>query len=280
MKRAFGTLFTLIAAGTGGYYYAREIEPKLLEINRQSITHSLIPRGFDQFKIVQFSDTHLGFQYSIEQLKKLIERINQLEPDIVLFTGDLMDQPNKYEKRGDIAPILQKLQAPFGKFAVYGNHDHGGYGTDIYRDIMEDCGFILLQNDSREIKLLDGSVIHICGLDDALLGKPNLVQSTNGLPGDTFNILLSHEPDIAIQAASYNVHLQLSGHSHGGQVRIPFVGALYTPPYSDIYHEGLYEIENTVPMLLYVNRGLGTTRLPFRFFSKPEITLFTLMSSR
>jgi len=192
LKRAFGTLFTLIAAGTGGYYYAREIEPKLLEINRQSITHSLIPRGFDQFKIVQFSDTHLGFQYSIEQFKKLIERINQLEPDIVLFTGDLIDQPNKYEKRGEIAPILQNLQAPFGKFAVYGNHDHGGYGTDIYRDIIEDCGFILLQNDSREIRLLDDSAIHICGLDDALLGQPDLGQATNELSAATFNILLSH----------------------------------------------------------------------------------------
>ena len=108
LKRAFGTLFTLIAAGTGGYYYAREIEPKLLEINRQSITHALIPRGFDQFKIVQFSDTHLGFQYSIEQLKKLIERINQLEPDIILFTGDLMDQPNKYEK-GEILHRFYKI---------------------------------------------------------------------------------------------------------------------------------------------------------------------------
>ena len=96
---------------------------------------------------------------------------------------------------------------------------------------MEDCGFILLQNESREIKLLDGSAIHICGLDDALLGKPNLVQTTNGVSADTFNILLSHEPDIAIQAAGYNVHLQLSGHSHGGQVRIPFVGAA---PYSPI----------------------------------------------
>ncbi len=280
LKRAFGTLFTLIAAGTGGYYYAREIEPKLLEINRQSITHSLIPRGFDQFKIVQFSDTHLGFQYSIEQFKKLIERINQLEPDIVLFTGDLIDQPNKYEKRGEIAPILQNLQAPFGKFAVYGNHDHGGYGTDIYRDIIEDCGFILLQNDSREIRLLDDSAIHICGLDDALLGQPDLGQATNELSAATFNILLSHEPDIALQAAGYNIHLQLSGHSHGGQVKIPFIGALYTPPFSDIYHEGLYKIENTIPLLLYVNRGLGTTRLPFRFLSKPEITLFTLTSSR
>lgn len=278
LKRTIGTIFTLVAAGTGGYYYAREIEPKLLEINRHSITHSLIPAGFDQFKMIQFTDTHLGFQYTLEQLKKLVERINHLEPDIVFFTGDLMDQPNQYSESSEIAPILQNIKAPYGKFAIYGNHDHGGYGTDLYRNIMESCGFTLLQNESREIKLLDGSSIHISGLDDALLGKPDLVQTAKELPSDTFNILLSHEPDIALQASGYNIHLQLSGHSHGGQVRIPFFGALYTPPLSDIYHEGLYEIDNTLPFLLYVNRGLGTTRLPFRFLSKPELTLFTLTS--
>ncbi|MBB6443668.1 metallophosphoesterase [Bacillus benzoevorans] len=280
LKRAFGTLSTLLAAGAGGYYYARDIEPKLLEINRHSISHTLIPRGFDQFKIVQFSDTHIGFQYTIGQLKKLVEHINRLEPDIVLFTGDLMDQPNKYLESSKIAPILQNIEAPYGKFAVYGNHDHGGYGTDIYRNIMESCGFVLLQNEFREIKLLDGSSIYISGLDDALLGKPDLAQTAGTLPADRFNILLSHEPDIALQAARYNIHLQLSGHSHGGQVRIPLYGALYTPPFSDIYHEGLYEIDHSLPFLLYVNRGLGTTRLPFRFLSKPELTLFTLTSQR
>nr|WP_295973150.1 metallophosphoesterase [uncultured Bacillus sp.] len=276
MKRALSTLFALIATGTGGYYYAREIEPKLLEIKRLTVTHSLIPRSFDQFKIVQFSDTHLGFQYTIEQLEKLVERINQLEPDIVFFTGDLMDQPNKYLDHDKIAPILQNIQPLYGKFAVYGNHDHGGYGTDIYRKIMENCDFILLQNEFRKIQLPDGSSIHISGLDDALLGKPDLGQAVARLPADTFNILLSHEPDIADQASGYHVHLQLSGHSHGGQVKIPFAGALYTPPYSDIYHEGLYEIYDASQFFLYVNRGLGTTRLPFRFLSRPELTLFTL----
>lgn len=280
LKRAFGMLITCIAAGTGGHYYAREIEPKLLEIKRQSIAHPLIPRSFDQFKIIQFSDTHLGFQYTIEQLNKLVDRINQLEPDIVFFTGDLIDQPNQFEESEKIVPILKKIEAPFGKFAVYGNHDHGGYGTHLYREIIEACGFTLLQNESREIKLLDGSVIYISGLDDALLGNPDIAKIANELPQDTFNILLSHEPDIVLEAAGHPFHLQLSGHSHGGQVRLPFIGALYTPPYSDIYDEGLYTIQSAVPLLLYVNRGIGTTRLPFRFFSKPELTVFTLKSSR
>jgi uncharacterized protein len=280
LKGTLGTLVSSIAIGTGGYYYAREIEPKLLDINRLSITHSLIPRSFDQFTIIQFSDTHLGFQYSIKQLEKLVERINRIQPDMVIFTGDLMDAPNKYTERDEIAPILQKLNAPFGKFAVYGNHDHGGYGTDLFRSIMTNSGFVLLQNNAQEIKMIDEGRIHIIGLDDAMLGKPNLSNAMASLPQDSFKILLAHEPDLANNVIGHGIHLQLSGHSHGGQVKIPFIGALVTPPLSEIYQEGLYEIKNDSPLLLYVNRGLGTTRLPFRFLSKPEITLFTLKTEQ
>ncbi len=277
IKKTIGSLFTLLAAGAGGYYYAREIEPRLLDINRYTIRHSLIPKGFDDFKIVQFSDTHLGFQYTIKQLDKLINRINRLQPDIVFFTGDLMDEPNKYPNSDEIIPILTKVNAPFGKFAIYGNHDHGGYGTDIYKNIIEKSGFMLLQNAAFEIKLLDNSMIHLIGLDDAMLGKPDLAKATVDLPSDTYKILLAHEPDMAELAVTEGIHLQLSGHSHGGQVKVPFIGALVTPPYSELYYEGFYKIgDKQNPLTLYVNRGLGTTRLPFRFLSKPELTLFTL----
>lgn len=277
IKKIMGSILTIAATGTGGYYYAREIEPKLLDINRHAIAHSHIPKSFDQFKMIQFSDTHLGFQYTLKQLEKLIDRINSLNPDIIFFTGDLMDEPNKYKNSEQIIPILLKLNAPFGKFAVYGNHDHGGYGTDIYMNIMNKSGFILLQNDSHEIQLLDHSRIHIIGLDDAMLGKPDLTKAMDGIPLDTYKILLAHEPDLAEMGVGQGIHLQLSGHSHGGQVKIPFFGALITPPYSELYYEGFYELGSSQePMTLYVNRGLGTTRLPFRFLSKPELTVFTL----
>ncbi|WP_338451888.1 metallophosphoesterase [Niallia oryzisoli] len=277
IKKTIGSLLTLFATGAGGYYYAREIEPRLLDINRYTIKHSLIPKSFNNFKIVQFSDTHLGFQYTIKQLDKLVDRINRLQPDMVFFTGDLMDEPNKYPNSDQIIPSLSKINAPFGKFAIYGNHDHGGYGTDIYKNIMDKSGFILLQNAAQEIKLLDDSRIHLIGLDDAMLGKPDLANATVNLPPDTYKILLAHEPDIAELAIDKGIHLQLSGHSHGGQVKIPFIGALITPPYSELYYEGFYELGHAqTPLTLYVNRGLGTTRLPFRFLSKPELTLFTL----
>ncbi|RSK53066.1 metallophosphoesterase [Bacillus canaveralius] len=278
IKRAFVAVFTCIAASFGAIFYAREIEPKLLDITTYPIKNPVIPKGFEGFKIVQFSDTHLGFQYDLKQLKRLIDKINKLVPDLILFTGDLMDAPNKYEDTDKIVLILSQLNAPFGKFAVYGNHDHGGYGSDIYKDIMSNSGFSVLLNESRRIELLDHSSIYVIGVDDAMLGKPNLSASVQNVPDDAYQILLSHAPDLADEAATFGIGLQLSGHSHGGQVQIPFVGALITPPFAERYHEGFYEVGGAAPLTLYVNRGLGTTRLPFRFLSKPELTIFTLSS--
>jgi uncharacterized protein len=277
IKRILGSFITMIAAGTGGYYYAKEIEPKLLDITSHTISHPLIPQSFNRFKIVQFSDTHLGFQFTMEQLKKLVDRINYLKPDVVFFTGDLMDEPNKFANSNQIIPILLNINAPFGKFAIYGNHDHGGYGTDLYHTIMTKSGFVVLKNEGMEIKQNDQTHIHIIGLDDAMLGNPDLTMALTELPSQSYKILLAHEPDMAEKAVNHGIHFQLSGHSHGGQVKIPFIGALVTPPYSQLYQEGFYELgDSEDPLTLYVNRGLGTTRLPFRFLSKPELTLFTL----
>lgn len=281
IKRAAGSILTLSAATAGGYYYAKEIEPRLLELNKIKIQHPDIPVGFDQFKMVQFSDTHLGFHYKLNQLTKIVNRINKLDPDVVFFTGDLMDEPNKYQNSEEIIPILSNIRSKFGKFSIYGNHDHGGYGTDLYRDIMSNSGFTLLQNDHQQIQLLDGSSIHIVGLDDAMLGKPDIETAVSGIPKESYKILLAHEPDLATSAVQYGIQLQLSGHSHGGQVKIPFFGPLITPPFSELYYEGFYELEHlNNDLTLYVNRGIGTTRLPFRFLSKPELTLLTLSSKQ
>ncbi|WP_053362008.1 metallophosphoesterase [Bacillus sp. FJAT-27251] len=275
LKKIFGGLIAIGGAGAGGYYYAHEIEPKLLEITRHTIQSPLLPPGFDGLKIVQFSDTHVGFQYTLEQLGKLITKINSLDPDLIFFSGDLIDDPYGYGDAAQIIEMLSSLRAVLGKYAVYGNHDHGGYGSDLYKRIMEEAGFTLLLNEARPVSLLDGSTIHIAGVDDSMLGKPDVAAAIQGIPQDSFKILLSHAPDLADSAAGFNIQLQLSGHSHGGQVQIPFYGPLVTPPHAEIYPEGFYEV-GASKMKLYVNRGLGTTRLPFRFLSKPELTIFTL----
>ncbi|WP_066066264.1 metallophosphoesterase [Neobacillus soli] len=278
LKRSIGSFLTVLGLSSGGLLYANRIEPSLLEIKQQQIKHSLIPRSFDGLKIVQFSDTHLGFQYTLNQFKKLVDTINEIKPELIFFTGDLMDEPNKYMELNKLAAILTELQAPLGKFCVFGNHDHGGYGSEIYRNIMETTNFTVLLNESTPIKVKNGGSIYLLGIDDAMLGKPDLPLALKKVPNNKFSILLSHAPDLADAASHFPIHWQLSGHSHGGQVKIPFIGALVKPPFAEIYPEGLYTIGAEKPLSLYVNRGIGTTRLPFRFMAKPELTVFTLKS--
>jgi uncharacterized protein len=277
LKKLISSTITLLGLTGGTYYYARNIEPGLLTINTESILSKKLPDSFNDFKIVQFSDTHIGFQYTLEQFQELITKINALNPDLIVFTGDLVDEPNKYDWNPKLTQLLQELQAQKGKYWIYGNHDHGGYGTEIVQEVMEKANFTLLKNSHHVIeKGLDRIIL--AGIDDVILGSPNLPKALEQTNPELFTILLSHEPDFADIAHQYHVDVQFSGHSHGGQVRLPFVGHLYTPIYAEKYVEGKYTFDSS-NFNLYVSRGIGTTRLPYRFFCKPEITVFTLKKS-
>lgn len=188
LKSTFGTILTVLGLSSGGYLYANRIEPSLLEINTLEIKHRLIPNGFDEIKILQFSDTHLGFQYNVSQFQKLITKMNELEPDLIVFTGDLLDEPNKFNQINQIVPLLTKLKAPLGKYCIFGNHDHGGYGSKIYQNIMETANFTILLNDSKAIEAKDGSKIYLIGIDDRMLGRPDLQLAQQHVPDNVFKI--------------------------------------------------------------------------------------------
>lgn len=274
LKKTILSIFFWLAIPVSVYYYAREIEPTLLTVNKRSITSSKINSAFDNFKIVHFSDTHIGFHYSLEQLNDLVKKINAEKPDIICFTGDLIDNPDTFNHFSDVAKILRALQAPFGKYWVYGNHDHGGYGTDSIKKVMESAQFTLLHNQSKTITKND-SIIHIAGLDDAILGNPNIEKTLENTNFDSYICLLAHEPDMADIVKEYPVDMQLSGHSHGGQIRLPFLGSIITPRLAHKYIDGEHSF-NDGNMKLFVSRGIGTTRLPLRFLCKPEMSVYTL----
>ncbi|WP_413788916.1 metallophosphoesterase [Bacillus bruguierae] len=260
------------------YLYAFQFEPKSLSITWTDIKNSNIPEGFQGVKIVQFSDTHFGPHFSHKQQQMLVDQINELKPDIVVFTGDLIDKFGEYaSERKDSQTILSQIHAPLGKYAVFGNHDRGGGGGYLYKQYMEEVGFTVLVNETKKIKANNGDYITISGLDDFLLGKPKVQQTLQHLREKDFNILLVHEPDVIEKVLAYPVDFQLSGHSHGGQVQLPFIGPIITTSLANQYVEGLYSIQGKMkPLQLYVNRGIGTTRMPFRFFSKPELSVFSL----
>lgn len=275
IKRSISTVLSLAGISVGSRYYAEYIEPFWIDITNHTIYNEHIPNGFSGTKIVQFSDTHIGFQYQLKDLKKTVQKINELKPHIILFTGDLMDKPNQYHSTKELISVLRLLEASMGKYCIFGNHDHGGYGSTIYQNIMEASDFTMLQNTNIHITNKEQQSIYIAGIDDAMLGRPSFKQTVSGIDQKAYTILLSHAPDFADEANQLGISLQLSGHSHGGQVRIPFYGALITPPYAKKYDKGMYQLSH---MQLYVNRGLGTTRLPFRFLTRPEISVFTLQS--
>jgi len=274
IKKSLGSLLALIGLSGGTYYYSRDIEPSSLKITEELISSNKLNRAFNNFKIIQFSDTHIGFHYSLEQFKKLTQRINNLKPDMIVFTGDLVDEPNNYNWNMEFTEILQSLDAPYGKYWIYGNHDHGGYGTEIIREVMEQSNFQLLQNTHAVIEK-DGAKITVAGIDDVMLGNPDLDAALQGTDSNLFTMLLAHEPDYAENTKRYPVDVQLSGHSHGGQIRFPLIGDLYTPAYAENYVQGKYSL-NHGNLSLYVNSGIGTTRLPYRFLCKPELHVYTL----
>lgn len=274
LKGIISAFFILVSVFTGTYIYAYYIEPRMLKNSRKQIHSKYIPKAFNDFKIVQFSDTHIGFQYTVEHLKQLVKKINAEKANIIVFTGDLIDEPQTFTEKQKLINTLKHLRATDGKYWVYGNHDHGGYGTELIKDIMQQAGFSLLNNEHITIEKSSERII-IAGIDDVMLGKPDLERTLKDVNDNDYTILLAHEPDIADRVATYPVDLQLSGHSHGGQVRLPYFGHLYTPPYAEKYVRGKYLL-NDKQMTLFVSTGIGTTRLPLRFLCQPQFYTFTL----
>lgn len=269
IKTAVSAVLLVAIIGGGIFAYARLVEPYMLENTEVQISASDMLYA-DQTKIVFFGDTHLGFDYDLEHFYEVIDLINDQEPDIVVFTGDLIDNLNTYEEDTSlVSSALSLISAPGGKYAVHGNHDYLMTGDDLYTEIMEDGGFDVLINEALYLRNYN---INVFGITDCLIGNGDVSLLSAAGPY-TFNLVICHEPDIFDRMNDYNVSLMLSGHSHGGQVNIPFYTEKFLPVYGMKYVNGLYESgENT----LYVTKGIGTTKLPLRFMAKPEIVTITL----
>lgn len=276
IKMLIQTILSLALIGLCVFVYARYIEPELLIVHEEELISQTLQLDNQSLKIIQFSDAHLGEDYTLKHLKRVVTNINENKADIIVFTGDLIDNNKAYKDTEELIKLLSSLEAKLAKVAVYGNHDHGANGTLRYKNVMEGSDFILLDNSSYKIDLGNNQKINIIGIDDLLLGSPDIQKASQNINKDNYNLFLSHAPDVADQLEKYPIDLQLSGHSHGGQVKIPFIGAPLTPPYAKKYIKGMYDIEGNKRMKLYVNVGLGTSQLRYRFLNVPEITVFTI----
>lgn len=239
-------------------------------VDRVPIRLKNLHPALEGFTILQMTDLHL---YPLTQpplIEKSVAMANSLNPDLVVLTGDYVWQI--LEAIDELAPILAGLNARYGVYSTLGNHDYW-LDADVISATLEAAGLPVLVNQGLTIQQGGGS-FYLAGLDDGWSGNPDLDATLEGAKPDDRVILLCHEPDLADPISiDGRVDLQLSGHTHGGQIRIPGIGALILPYLGRKYDFGLYEVNN---MLLYTNRGIGVISEPVRYNCPPEITQFVL----
>lgn len=259
-------------AGVGGYSYAFKIEPQWVEVVQIKLALPRLHAAFDGYRIAQISDIHMGTGMTRERLINIVEMVNAEQSDLVAITGDFVTHGPIGQFTSGLTDALSQLAPKDAVVAVLGNHDHWT-APDAVRYILHDSGVIDVSNGVHTLHREDAE-FHIAGVDDWWERQDRLGDVLAQLPESGSAILLAHEPDYAdLSAETGRFDLQISGHSHGGQVVLPFFGAPMLPRYGRKYPAGLYRVGN---MLQYTNRGVGTINPAVRFNCRPEITVFTL----
>ncbi len=258
------------AAATTGWV-AWHDESQDLVIERVSIPLPNLPPALEGFTIAQLSDIHLLPFTQPELVRRAVAMTNSLNPDLTVLTGDYVW--HEVEAIFELAPIIAELNAKQGVFSIFGNHDLWT-DADVVSAGMKEVHIPLLVNEGVTLDV-GGAPLHLAGLDDGWSGNPDLAAAMDNAPTAATTILLMHEPDLADEyALDPRIALQLSGHSHGGQIRLPIIGPPVLPYLSWKYDMGLYRVGD---MWLYTNRGIGVTNEPYRYNCQPEITEITLV---
>lgn len=276
-RRTF--LASAAVAGLGLASYAGTYARHEFEITRLNLPIRNLPDGFLGFRIVQMSDIHLEEFTEASFLERMVAQVNELDPDLVLITGDFVSRgPGPlsvaWKAAGVGAEILSTLKAP-QRFGILGNHDVNVGAEHVVRP-LEAHGTPILVDSYTPIER-GKDVIWLCGADDAGTRQPDLNFAIPATPNAPV-LFMCHEPDYVDKVVLHPrfplIDLMLSGHTHGGQIRLPYIGPLILPPMGQKYIEGLFQFEQ---MQLYVNRGIGTVGLPFRLNCPAELTHFTLV---
>ncbi len=268
----------LAALGAGALYH----DTTDLQITRLEVPLRRLPPRFDGLRVVQISDFHYDPYIDNRVITAAVQAANALHPDLVVLTGDFVTQgpfSGRYDRRAarnaePCSQILSRLRSRLGIFAVLGNHDYYT-DPDTVAEILRGHSFRVLRNEAFALEQ-EGARLWIAGINDAVAGADDVGLALQRIPPAEAVVLLAHEPDFADWVPHGRVDLQLSGHSHGGQIVLPIIGPPYLPPLARKYPWGLRRLG---PLTLYTNRGLGTITLPVRVNCPPELTLFTLKSS-
>ena len=245
-------------------------EANSLSLERVTIELERLPKKLDGFKIIHLSDIHHSPYTNLEHIERAIKVANRLKPDMFILTGDYVSHEKKY-----IAPVakaLGQLKSEFGTYACLGNHDHWT-DPDMVTKKFRSAGISVLVNEGFRFQAL-GSTFWLAGVDDHMVGKTDLAAALKGSFPDEMKLLLAHNPLIFRQAARYKVDLTLSGHTHGGQVKVRDPEKRLLPKRK--LSSGLHRRKDSQ---IYITRGIGTVVLPIRYQCPPEISLLELRST-
>ena len=273
--RFFLIIFLLI---TLTIIYARYGGTSGLITKEYKIESSLIGEDFDGLKVVHFSDLHYLRVTNNDKLKEIVDEINLIKPDIVFFTGDLIDKDFTLtdKDKDDLINGLSSIKAKYGKYAVLGNHDYVK-NIEIFKDIYSNSNFNLLQNSYDIIYSSNNDKLFIGGVDNYSYNEADInkvMEYFNDNSDISYKIILVHEPDyIDNILTSYNVNLVLAGHSHNGQINIPYIKNFFLPYGSRKYYENYYKVNDTD---LYISSGIGESSVNFRLFNKPSINFYRI----
>lgn len=251
----------------------------IIETKEYKIESKIIPDSFHGFKIIQFSDLHYGTTINKKQLDKIVTKINELKPDIILFTGDLIDKniTTTPEIIEELKTSLKALECSLYKYAIFGNED---YNNDKYEEIIKSAGFTLLNNESTLLYYKDITPILITGFSP-IDTNPNYTILTDMVSeidtSNLYKIVLTHEPDSIDNFLLYKPNLVLSGHSLGGLIKIPFIKPLFLQDNTKKYYLDYYKLDNTE---LYISNGLGTSGINGRFNNNPSFNLYRLYKTK
>lgn len=264
MKRILIIIFLIIVCL---FLYGKYIEPSNLKINEYSIYNENIPNSFKELKIVQFSDILFKNSTSSDYLNDLVKKINEQNPDIVIFSGDLFYKDEKYNDKDIVflKDLFSKINSTLFKFAVIGDNDNKY--LEEYKDILYESEFILLDNENKLVFYKDVTPINIIGLTDTNNVESLLESDVNY----SYTLAITHKPDNAEKLVNYNINTVLSGHSLGGIINIPYVGGIITEDGSKKYINDYYKLNN---MELYISNGIGNKKYDFRLFNAPSINVF------
>jgi predicted MPP superfamily phosphohydrolase len=274
LRRAAGLALVAGAFGVAGAEYTRTIEPSWIEITSVPVRMPGMAPAFDGYRIAQISDLHLGDWLTPALLTQVVRTVNGIGADLIAVTGDFItSHASKHAQ--DLIIGLRDLRAPDGVAGILGNHDHWSSAATIRRVIAE-SGMLDLNNAVHSLQR-GSAPLHIAGVDDIWERKARLDDVLAAMPREGAAVLLAHEPDFAdTSAASGRFGLQISGHSHGGQVIVPFIGPLRLPLYALKYPLGRYQVGQ---MTQYTNRGIGMLQPHVRLNCRPEITVYILEAS-